>query len=887
MKSTHNMYMKVSIVFATIFSMRALSFAGNTISDVPSSASELRTIQAETSLYADNCDITQNLVFYAWSPVYLRLSQPRTNASYVFDKAETYVRVYNKDVFGANVKFPYVSNFIPSTNVEPTSTNIISVDATWWVFSWWAITTPRTEIAWQLVTKNMLRTVIFNNNGASLSYYYRRSSNNTVHNGTKVIIINSSLTEKTSCTNYYVGRCGDGTIDTPAWGIDIPGEWFKAWHTYSIDPNEVCDDGALNGTPGKCKKDCTGIGWETPPTGGATCTLTASAAEVTSGQNVTLTASFTSGATASFSPELAVTPAFTYPTWNGTATATPTTTTTYTLNVGWANGLSGTSCSTTVTVNQPVPHLQCTLTFGSNPAYVGQIVPVWWNIQNGVFFWTYMYVSPAVGGTRPLRIDPTESNGVTVMTPTHTWDYTFTMMINNNQESAVCTWVLHVLENTPSACTLTTNPAAIMPGQPAILNASFSNASAAIMTPNISWLNFLFPARSNSNIVVNPTVTTTYTLTTIGNFGTTWGVCTATVNVVNTWVTLKKTLVANTLYRPGDLVTFKIEFANQWASTVNNVVVTDYLPAGLEYVNSQIYGVAPFVYGIGVNGGNQYVEYSWFSLTPGQQGYIILIGRFKWYEYANQTLNNAFLTYDNSPMMYASALFNAYAPNGNASVSKTSDKTSYFPGEDARFTIAVTNNWPDAISNITITDNRPNTTYVTPDSQWTSNLPLTITNASDPYTWNYNGSLAAGQTLYLYITWHISNSPSAIWTYINEAWISYVANATTKTGNAQALSFAVSTTPSATMGFEKRIMQYGNNPWDPVVFELRYQNNGNTPITNFDVVDYWPGTLNFVSASPMPATQLPSIGWSELHWIFTSPLAAGASGTITINGTIK
>lgn len=81
-----------------------------------------------------------------------------------------------------------------------------------------------------------------------------------------------------------------------------------------------------------------------------------------------------------------MTPAFTYPTWNGTATATPTTTTTYVLNVGGANGLSGTSCSTTVSVSQPIPHLSCLLTI--NPGYVttGTIVSVGWKIANGNFF---------------------------------------------------------------------------------------------------------------------------------------------------------------------------------------------------------------------------------------------------------------------------------------------------------------------------------------------------------------------------------------------------------------------------------------------------------------------------------------------------------------------
>lgn len=60
------------------------------------------------------------------------------------------------------------------------------------------------------------------------------------------------------------------------------------------------------------------------------------------------------------------------------------------------------------------------------------------------------------------------------------------------------------------------------------------------------------------------------------------------------------------------------------------------------------------------------------------------------------------------------------------------------------------------------------------------------------------------------------------------------------------------------MVFEKKITQYGNKSGDPVTFELLYTNNGNATITNYDITDYWPGTLNFVSATPMPTTQTPN-----------------------------
>lgn len=77
-------------------------------------------------------------------------------------------------------------------------------------------------------------------------------------------------------------------------------------------------------------------------------------------------------------------------------------------------------------------------------------------------------------------------------------------------------------------------------------------------------------------------------------------------------------------------------------------------------------------------------------------------------------------------------------PSANATVVKTSNKPSYYPGEDAGFTIAVTNNGPDAISNIIVTDDRPNS-CITLDTNFLSNLsPVTAITSTDPYQRQYN-----------------------------------------------------------------------------------------------------------------------------------------------------
>ena len=77
-------------------------------------------------------------------------------------------------------------------------------------------------------------------------------------------------------------------------------------------------------------------------------------------------------------------------------------------------------------------------------------------------------------------------------------------------------------------------------------------------------------------------------------------------------------MVTDQEYQSGDLVTFRINFANNSASTIENVVLSDYLPPSLSYVSSQLYGVAPYTFATGIVEGHHFVQYSGFSLTPGQ-----------------------------------------------------------------------------------------------------------------------------------------------------------------------------------------------------------------------------------------------------------------------------
>ena len=452
----------------------------------------------------------------------------------------------------------------------------------------------------------------------------------------------------------------------------------------------------------------------------------------------------------------------------------------------------------------------------------------------------------------------------------------------------MCQTTVNVTNPIAPTCSLTTNTPTITSGGTAILNGSYTHATLATITPYISWLNFIYPTRSNSNISIHPITTTTYTMVVTWQAGTTPAVCPITITVLGSaQLSLTKVLINNIPYHSGDLVSFRIDFANIGNVTTHNNTLSDYLPASLTYENSQIYGInAPYTFGTGINGNNILVEYSGFTLVPGQQGYMILTGKFKWYQRSNQTLNNVFLSSNETPILYASALFYAYTPSANATVTKTVNKVSYYPGEDARFTIAVTNNGPDTIDNVQLIDTWPNSSCIIADPLWTANVPMTMTNSSNPYTWNVNTSVAVGQTAYLYLTWHIANNPSCAGMYINVVDLRYTINGLLKTWQAY-VNINVVVVPTSSMNIEKKIISYGNNVGDNVQYEIDYTNNWTATITNYNVVDYWPGTLNFVSASPMPTTQTTTAWWMLLNRIFTTPLVPNGSGKITLNGTIK
>lgn len=146
------------------------------------------------------------------------------------------------------------------------------------------------------------------------------------------------------------------------------------------------------------------------------------------------------------------------------------------------------------------------------------------------------------------------------------------------------------------------------------------------------------------------------------------------------------------------------------------------------------------------------IEYSGFTLTPGQQGYMIVTGVYKGNDWSNYRLNTVTLDSDETDLLNAADDFSIYIPTAYATITKTVDRPSYYLGEAARFTIAVINNGPDIVENVQIIDQWPNTSCLIIDPTWTSNTPMSMTNTTNPYTWTLSNPLAVGQPVYIYLT---------------------------------------------------------------------------------------------------------------------------------------
>jgi hypothetical protein len=228
-----------------------------------------------------------------------------------------------------------------------------------------------------------------------------------------------------------------------------------------------------------------------------TATFSASPTTITSGQSSLLTWTSTNATTVSIDNGVGSKPT------SGSVSVSPTTTTTYTLTVTGPGG--GITKQATVTVNAPPP----TISFSASPTTInsGQSSSLIWTTTNA----TTVTIDNGVGSQA--------LSGSTSVHPTTTTTYTLTA----SGSGGILTSQATVTVSSGPNISFNASPAVIGAGHGSTLNWSTTNATT------VSIDNGIGPTTVNGSLIVNPSFSTTYTLTANGPGGTSTAQTTVTV----------------------------------------------------------------------------------------------------------------------------------------------------------------------------------------------------------------------------------------------------------------------------------------------------------------------------------------------------------------------
>ena len=202
------------------------------------------------------------------------------------------------------------------------------------------------------------------------------------------------------------------------------------------------------------------------------------------------------------------------------------------------------------------------------------------------------------------------------------------------------------------------------------------------------------------------------------------------------------------------------------------------------------------------------------------------------------------------------------------SISKSASKNIVHSGDYLEYYLVLTNNGPDAATNIRITDNIPD------EVTFNSALPAPSGSSGSVYWWDYS-SLGYGGSRQITINVTVKNVPAGIIT--NNADVSSSTYDPVSENNAD--SEQISIDSSADLSLIKTA-----NTTDPVyvgdsiTYTIIVTNNGPDTASNVVVYDELPSEVSFISSNPTFS------GHSDTtYWWNVGSIADGESKQITIN----
>ena len=365
------------------------------------------------------------------------------------------------------------------------------------------------------------------------------------------------------------------------------------------------------------------------------------------------------------------------------------------------------------------------------PYTSGQIIPLGdINVNQIVNFYVRGTVNPAtLPGTitNLVNINANDGSGQATADTTVTNVANLAVTKTDNPDPVIAgnllTYAMSVANNGPSVAHSVTF-ADTLPT--ALTNAQYS-------LNNINWLPYtsgqIIPLGDiNVNQIVNFYVRGTVnpatlpgTITNLVNINANDGSGQATADttvISNALLSITKTADKNpAVYNVGETVTFNINVYNPGPSAASNVVVTDTLPAGLNYLDSSAGGVW--------DANARTVTWILPALAPGDN-YLPWVSATVTSEAAAKNVENTAQAIDEQMETPVIATASIYVPSADLVLTKTVDKTKPVVKDTVIFTLIVNNHGPDTAVDVTVTDKLPaGLTYVSSSANYGTYNPST------------------------------------------------------------------------------------------------------------------------------------------------------------------
>lgn len=302
------------------------------------------------------------------------------------------------------------------------------------------------------------------------------------------------------------------------------------------------------------------------------------------------------------------------------------------------------------------------------------------------------------------------------------------------------------------------------------------------------------------------------------NSGNNSGSASVTVNAIadaGVVKTLSGALVA------GQNATYTVTAGNNGPSDAQNVVVSDPTPPGLTFVSNSGACATPYPCSLGtITAGNSVTITTIYSVPASASGTV------------NNTATVTTSTPDSNSANDMSTATNAIVTKADVAINKTLSG-SLIAGQNATYTITVTNNGPSDAQNVSVSDLTP--------------PPLTFVSSSVPCSGGFPcslGTLTAGATVTILSTYSVPSNASGT--------VTNTATVTSTTSDSNAGNNSSSSTATIVQNADVSVTKTGPptaNPGTNVTYTINVTNNGPSDAASVQLTDPTPPRLSFVSAT--------------------------------------